>query len=91
MAQQYQKNPVYVFAAQYDGSVNSANIIAQNEFDNFQGGLNYLESGDIVFFIRTAEGSQVVVDVDNYVIQGGDGKFFTLSAQAFNLQYRKIK
>jgi hypothetical protein len=91
MAQQYQKKPVYVFAVQYTGTTESANDIAQNQFDNFQGGLNYLESGDIFFFIRTAEGSQVVVVEKNYVIQGSDGKFFTLSDQAFELQYRPIK
>ena len=89
MAQQYIKNPIYVLAVQYDGSIDSANDIASNQFgDAFQGGVKFIPNQDFYFFLKTQQGAEVVIETDNFVIQGSDGEFFTLPEDIFFTQYQ---
>lgn len=88
MAQQFVQNPTYVLAANYKGDISSAYEIAQKQFPNFQGGIKFSAEQKFVFFLRTAEGLEVVINPSDYVVQGSDGKFFVLDATSFESQYQ---
>jgi hypothetical protein len=88
MAQQYTKNPTYVLAAQYEGSFNSAYDIAYKQFPTFQGGVKFISNQPFVFFLKTQQGAEVVIESGNFVIQGSNGEFFTLTEDEFNAQYK---
>lgn len=88
MAQQYIQNPTYVLAAQFSGDFPSTYDIAQKQFPSFQGGIKFLAEQRFVFFLRTAQGVEVVINPSDYVVQGSDGKFFVLDATSFESQYQ---
>jgi hypothetical protein len=88
MAQQFVQNPTYVLAAYYKGNIESAYDIAQKQFPNFQGGIKFSAEQSFVFFLRTSQGLEVVIEKGNYVVQGSDGKFFVLDATSFESQYQ---
>jgi hypothetical protein len=89
MAQTYIKNATYVLAIQYDGNINSTYDIAQKQFgDSFQGGVKYIPNQKFVFFLKTQQGTEVVINPGNFVIQGSSGEFFTLTEDAFYAQYQ---
>jgi len=89
MAQQYIKNPIYVLAAQYDGNINSTYDIGVKNFPTFQGGVKYIPNQRFVFFLKTQQGAEVVIEPGNFVIQGSNGEFFTLTEEAFYAQYQQ--
>lgn len=91
MAEQYMKNPTYVLAVQYNGDINSAYGIAQKSFPTFQGGIKFIANQRFVFFLKTQQGTEVVIEPGNIVIQGSNEEFFTLTEEAFNTQYKQIK
>lgn len=88
MAQQYIKNPIYVLASQYDGEIGSTYNIGYKTFPTFQGGVKYIPNQPFVFFLKTQQGTEVVIEKGNFVIQGSDGEFFTLNESDFNSQYK---
>lgn len=88
MAQQYIKNPIYVLAVQYDGNINSTYDIGAKQFPTFQGGVKYISNQRFVFFLKTQQGTEVVIEPGNFVIQGSNGEFFTLTEEAFYTQYQ---
>jgi hypothetical protein len=88
MAEQYIKNPTFVLAAQYNGEIGSTYDIASKQFPTFQGGVKYIPNQRFVFFLKTQQGTEVVIEPKNYVIQGSDGYFFTLTEEAFRAQYK---
>lgn len=89
MAQTYIKNATYVLAVQYDGNINSAYGIAEKEFPTFQGGIKFIANQRFVFFLKTQQGTEVVIEEGNFVIQGSNGEFFTLTEEAFYAQYQQ--
>lgn len=92
MAQTYIKNPIYVLAALYDGSIDSANDIASKQFgDAFQGRVTFTPNQPMAFFLKTQQGTEVVIEPGNFVIQGSDGEFFTLPEDIFYTQYKREK
>ena len=88
MANTYIKNPTYVLAVQYDGNINSTYDIAGKNFPTFQGGVKYIPNQRFVFFLKTLQGSEVIIEPGNFVIQGSNGDFFTLTEDAFYAQYQ---
>ena len=91
MAQQYIKNPIYVLAVQYNGDFGSAYGIAEKSFPTFQGGIKFIANQPFVFFLKTQQGTEVVIEEGNFVIQGSNGEFFTLNESDFYSQYRSEK
>lgn len=89
MAQQYIKNPTYVLAVQYRGDIGSTYEIAYKTFPTFQGGVKYIANQRFVFFLKTQQGTEVVIEPGNFVIQGSNGEFFTLTEEAFYAQYQQ--
>jgi hypothetical protein len=88
MASTYIKNPIYVLAVQYDGNINSSYDIAYKQFPTFQGGIKFISNQSPVFFLKTSQGSEVIIESGNFVIQGSNGEFFTLTEDAFYAQYQ---
>lgn len=88
MAGTYIKNATYVFAVQYSGDYQSTYDIAQKQFPTFQGGVKYIPNQKFVFFLKTQQGTEVVIQPGNYVVQGSNGEFFTLTEDEFNAQYK---
>jgi hypothetical protein len=89
MAETYIKNATYVFAAQYSGDIGSTYEIGSKQFPTFQGGVKYIPNQRFVFFLKTQQGTEVVIQPGNYVVQGSNGEFFTLTSDEFNAQYQK--
>lgn len=90
MAQQYIKNPTYVLAVQYRGDIGSTYDIGSKQFPTFQGGVKYIANQPFVFFLKTQQGTEVVIERGNFVIQGSNGEFFTLNESDFNSQYQSV-
>jgi hypothetical protein len=88
MAQTYVKNPIYVLAVKYEGDVDSANNIASDFEDSFQGRITFSPDQGMLFFLRTQQGAEVLIEPNNFVIQGSDGEFFTLPEDIFFTQYQ---
>jgi hypothetical protein len=89
MAEQYMKNPTYVLATQYTGEYDSAYAIAEKEFGRFPGGIKFVPNQPFVFYLKNAQSPEVVIEPGNFVIQGSDGEFFTLTEETFYAQYRR--